>query len=206
MMIPTSTTRSSRIHIKYPISSTKPITPAKPVSITGIIERWAKPRENGVKINCDASLFGNSGRYGIGWIARDDNGKLIYASSLTFAGTPEIHWAEAIGVREALSWIKAEEARRMEAGNSQQRKYTVESDCQVVVKAIQSREEILSPFGNTIEECREIVDELNNIDIVFVKRSGNRAADWLARSDPGCIFRGGYVPAELQSILVADLQ
>ncbi|KAL8100581.1 hypothetical protein AgCh_032729 [Apium graveolens] len=181
-------------------------TPAKQVSITGIIERWAKPRENGVKINCDASLFGNSGRYGIGWIARDDNGKLIYASSLTFAGTPEIHWAEAIGVREALSWIKAEEARRMEAGNSQQRKYTVESDCQVVVKAIQSREEILSPFGNTIEECREIVDELNNIDIVFVKRSGNRAADWLARSDPGCIFRGGYVPAELQSILVTDLQ
>lgn len=40
------------------------------------------------------------------WIERDVNGELISATAVRFNGTPKIHWAEAIGIREALGWIK----------------------------------------------------------------------------------------------------
>lgn len=42
----------------------------------------------------------------MGWIARDDNGCLIKVVALEYTDLTEIHCAEAISIREALSWIK----------------------------------------------------------------------------------------------------
>lgn len=58
---------------------------------------------------------------------------------------------------------------------------------------------IYSPIGAVIDDCRKILASLNNVEIVFVKQSGNRVACWLARSSsssPDCIFRGGFVPPD----------
>lgn len=60
--------------------------PARPVCQAGNNERWTKPRENCVKVNCDAALLTSSGQFGVGWIARDDRGELIQAVSLRFGG------------------------------------------------------------------------------------------------------------------------
>lgn len=70
------------------------------------------------------------------------------------------------------------------------------------------KETICSSFGGVIDECRSIIESYNNVDIVHVKRSGNKAADWLASSSsssPGCIRRGEFVPPELMCILKNDL-
>lgn len=85
----------------------KAISPI-PVPLTGAVEQWNKPEVGSVKVNCDASIFKNSCLFGVGWIVRDDNGELIYAARSCFAGKPEVHHAEAIGIREALSWVKGE--------------------------------------------------------------------------------------------------
>lgn len=181
--------------------------PTKPVPVTGVNEHWIKPQINRVKINCDATVFKHSAQFGVGCIARDDRGDLIYATKACFKGSLEIHVAEAIGIREALSWIKLVEGDPSTPAE-QQASYCVESDCQLAVGAVSSRVTIYSPFGGIIDICRNLVDSMNNVSIVFVKRSGNRAADWLARSsssNPGCISKGEVVPSELEHILVADL-
>lgn len=79
-----------------------------PVLSTGNNERWSKPDDGCVKVNCDATIFTSSKQFGVGWIARDVNGDLICAKSLCLNGRPEIHHAEAVGIWEALSWIKTQ--------------------------------------------------------------------------------------------------
>ncbi|XP_074346607.1 uncharacterized protein LOC141685403 [Apium graveolens] len=140
---------------------------------------------------------------------RNDKGEMLFAARSCFPGKPKVHHAEAIGIREALSWIKVEIDKNEETtACSLQHRMIVESDCQVAVKAVLKKERICSPFGGVIDECKSILESYNNKDIVFVKRSGNKAAYWLASSSsssPGCICRGEYVPSDLIRILENDL-
>lgn len=57
----------------------------------------------------------------------------------------------------------------------------VESDCQVAVMSINNSVPIFSPFGTIIDDCQSILNDIQNVTIQFVKRSGNKAADCLAR-------------------------
>ncbi|XP_074346286.1 uncharacterized protein LOC141685061 [Apium graveolens] len=185
-------------------------TSSTPVHSTGITERWNKPDNGCVKVNYDATIFKSSGQFGVGWIVRNDTRELIYAANSCFPGKPEVYHAEAIGIREALSWIKAEIDKNEESTvcNSQHR-VVVESDCQVAVNTWLKKKKIYSPFSGVIDECRSILESYNNIDIFFVKRSGNKAADWLSNlssSSAGGIWRGEYVPPDLACILKNDLK
>lgn len=76
---------------------------------------------------------------------------------------PEV--VEAIGVREALSWIKMKQMRHVE----------VETDILVSVQAIRSKSVMLSYFGRVIEDCKKTIEELKDFDISlkFIKRSAN---------------------------------
>lgn len=74
--------------------------------------------------------------------------------------------------------------------------YIVESDNQLVVRAVSSSTPIYSPFRGIIDDCRGLLTSMNNVNIVFVKLSGKNAANWLVRhssSNPGCIIRAGFV-------------
>lgn len=73
------------------------------------LEHWTKTKNKCVKVIYDAALFKNLGKFGVGWIARNDKGELIHAVSLRFNDILESHLAEAVGIREALSSIKTEE-------------------------------------------------------------------------------------------------
>lgn len=75
---------------------------------TGIVEHWVKPQRKSVKANCDATIFSSYAQFGVGWIARDVKGELISALNVCYNGNPEIHCKKAIGIRDALSWIKQE--------------------------------------------------------------------------------------------------
>lgn len=100
----------------------------------------------------------------MGWIAKDDRGELIRAVNLRFVGLPGSHLAEAVGIKEALSWIKSIEVSY--SLNTDQQvccRYMVKSDCQGVVDTILSKERILSPYGGIIDDCRSIIEMLNNI-------------------------------------------
>lgn len=97
---------------------------------------------------------------------------MLAAAAKRMKGTPEIHIAEVIDIKEALSWVKRTEDDRRARGVIQQVSYLVESDCLLAVKAVLSDIEIYSSFGGVVSDCRRILRCLNNVSIVSVKRSG----------------------------------
>ncbi|XP_060965673.1 uncharacterized protein LOC115711034 [Cannabis sativa] len=170
-----------------------PLSPPKPGDAS---ETWTKPTV-GIKLNVDAALFEQDLKHGFGCVIRNTEGELISVLAGAKQGkvAPEI--AEALGIREALSWLK----------NHNYSHATVESDSLVCVAAIRSNEKLNSGFGFIVEECKLILRSLLNVTLCFVKRSANRAAHFIARHSLSLaerMFPINSVPLELLSILLGD--
>lgn len=67
---------------------------------------WVKPRKDEVKITVDAAIFTEYSKYGIGLLARDDKGEVLQGRSEVYDGAVRPEIAEAIAVKEALSWVQ----------------------------------------------------------------------------------------------------
>lgn len=67
---------------------------------------WEKPPLNWVKINVDAALFGSENCIGLGMIVRDAAGNFIMARSRKQENLVPLREAEAMCLKEALSWMK----------------------------------------------------------------------------------------------------
>ncbi|XP_074355842.1 uncharacterized protein LOC141695501 [Apium graveolens] len=119
---------------------------------------WVKPKENTVKVSVDAVLFTELSKYGIGLLARDDSGQVIQGRSEVYDGSVRPEIAEAIAVKEALSWIQVRGWKEV----------VVETDYLMVVQAIRSKVNMKSPFGSIILEYRRMIMGLN-IELFFVK-------------------------------------
>uniref|UniRef100_A0A803NT91 Reverse transcriptase n=1 Tax=Cannabis sativa TaxID=3483 RepID=A0A803NT91_CANSA len=160
-------------------------------------EHWTVPNVNFIKVNVDAALFDGGNKYGCGLVARDHYGMLIEGKMVLFSGsvTPEV--AEFIGIREALSWIKSHNWQHV----------TLETDCLTVVRAIRSEVNMISMFGQVIQECKKLLLELKTISVLFVKRLTNVVAYNCTRASIfflGCIFDMESVAFDLLPILIAD--
>lgn len=70
-----------------------------------------------------------------------------------------------MGIREALSWIKAKQLSDV----------IVESDCLVVIQAIRDSIVMSSYLGVLIQECRELLNDLKDKG-KFIERSANNLA------------------------------
>uniref|UniRef100_A0A803NRL8 RNase H type-1 domain-containing protein n=1 Tax=Cannabis sativa TaxID=3483 RepID=A0A803NRL8_CANSA len=160
-------------------------------------ECWSTPGTNSVKINVDAALFEDERGFGIGAVARDDKGLLIEGVCKDFQGKVEPLLAEAIGVKEALSWIKLRDWQQV----------LVEADCMGVVQALRSSLDMVSLFGCVINDCNKLLFELRNASVFFVKRSANKVAHAFAKASlfyPDRIFPLEDVPVDLLPSLVAE--
>lgn len=78
---------------------------------------------------------------------------------------PEI--AEAMGVREALSWTKQQNLQAI----------VIETDCPVLVQALRSSGNLRSYFGRIIAECKSLLVELSDrrVSVFYIKRSANNS-------------------------------
>uniref|UniRef100_A0A803NYV7 Uncharacterized protein n=1 Tax=Cannabis sativa TaxID=3483 RepID=A0A803NYV7_CANSA len=159
---------------------------------------WTAPDAGFLKVNVDGAVFSASGSFGVGGLARDSNGQLIEAFCMHKAGCFQPSLVEAIGVKEALSWIK----------NKGWEHVTLETDSLVVVQALQSNVVMHSVFGSTITYCLNLLKSLSHVNVCFVKRSANNAAHCLARGAcywSDCIFVGSNVPTAISTAVMADL-
>lgn len=69
--------------------------------------RWSKPEQAGwVKINVNAARFEDMNSIGVGAVIRDAQGEFVRARSRRIGGLLQPREAEAISLREALSWVK----------------------------------------------------------------------------------------------------
>lgn len=163
-------------------------------------EQWELPKANTVKVNCDAATFDEPGSHSYAFVVRNDKGEVVDARSRGYMGRVSSENAEAISVREALSWTK----------ESNWQEVTIETDCLLVVQALRSSDLMLSYFGRIIKECKLIIENLKDrhVSVVFVKRSANRVADFLAKathSIADCIWRVTDNHPEFIKVLMDDL-
>ncbi|XP_060959245.1 uncharacterized protein LOC115703661 [Cannabis sativa] len=159
-------------------------------------EQWLKP-SSGIKLNVDAAIFASSLKYGFGCVVRNSAGELVSVFAGIKDGSVAPELAESIGIREALSWLK----------NNAYTRATIESDSLVCVEAIRSEESLVSVFGLVVEDCKNILKDLVNVSISFVKRSANCAAHFVARHSvtfAECMFPINSVPLNFLSILESD--
>ncbi|XP_057419169.1 uncharacterized protein LOC130713418 [Lotus japonicus] len=56
-----------------------------------------------------------------------------------------------------------------------------ESDCQVLVKAWHGREKEISYFASVLADCRIIALSFESFNFSFIRRTGNQAADFVAK-------------------------
>ena len=102
-----------------------------------------------------------------------------------------------MGVREALSWIKHDNRLNI----------IVEMDAKLVYDALCTSPTSNSPFGMTIEDCKEMAASLGNVTFSLVRRSANSAAHVVARASrsmSGPYIWNSIVPDFLFSRLFAD--
>ncbi|KAL8108560.1 hypothetical protein AgCh_024870 [Apium graveolens] len=163
-------------------------------------EHWYKPQINSVKINTDAAIFKESDSYSYVFVVRDHDGSLVEAKARCRRGSISPDLAEALGIREALSWLK----------NTNYANAVVESDCLQVVQAIQSSFICFSYLGRVVSECRNLLVSLSdkNVSFNFVKRSANKVAHYLARYNYSIAdrsWRVGDVHPEFHYVLLKDL-
>ncbi|XP_074358745.1 uncharacterized protein LOC141698038 [Apium graveolens] len=151
---------------------------------------WVKPPPNKVKVSVDAAVFEDQNGIGFGLVARDSKGDLIEATTKFQPGLVAPIVAEAMAFKEALSWMD-DRGWHDAAG---------ESDCLAMVQAIRSTTPMRSYFGSIIEDCRCILQSLNNISLSFVKRPANMVAHQLARESyylSGRKFDRSNVPSSI---------
>lgn len=79
--------------------------------------------------------------------------------------------AEAIGMLEALTWVKDIYGILV----------TVESDSLMVVNALHKKQMNHLEVGHVLEACRVVLSSRNNLNVVHVKKLANKAAHVMAR-------------------------
>uniref|UniRef100_A0A803PFI6 Reverse transcriptase zinc-binding domain-containing protein n=1 Tax=Cannabis sativa TaxID=3483 RepID=A0A803PFI6_CANSA len=70
------------------------------------IEHWTRPIDPYIKVNVDGAIFSNEECFGFGMVARTASGSVIEAVQIRKIGNWSPLLVEAMGLKEALSWIK----------------------------------------------------------------------------------------------------
>lgn len=68
--------------------------------------KWVRPEEGTSKMNVDASFHYDAETCTIEMLVRDHTGSFMEGRSITLASSRNVLEAEAISIREALSWVK----------------------------------------------------------------------------------------------------
>ncbi|XP_073121019.1 uncharacterized protein [Henckelia pumila] len=174
---------------------------AQPSSSTSQIgfRRWKKPPENVLKCNVDAAVIDNYSHFGYGCVLRNTYGVVIAATHGRLQGHLNAMLAEALSIREALSWLKS-------LGFSH---IIVESDALLVIEALNnSSESDSSILGLIVDDCKILAGDFSSCQFVFVYRSANQIAHALARkaiSMSGLLGRATSSPTFISSVILQDL-
>nr|GMD81077.1 uncharacterized protein LOC109164833 [Ipomoea batatas] len=159
--------------------------------------RWMKPSSGRLKLNVDAAVDHTRGRMGFGWVLRNEHGDFIAAVSLPWPGMYSVKEAEAIAVREALSWLKDKSISHCQ----------VETDALQITQSLQSTS-LDSQFDLILLDVKDLLSSLQDVFISFAKRSTNRIAHLLARGSLSMSDRRIWdvcPPSFIVTLLSADL-
>ena len=101
-----------------------------------------------------------------GAVIRSAGGDFIAAKSNSLPGRFDPREAEALGVKEALSWLKKFHFKSV----------MLEMDSLLVFNALHDKFDYPNGFGSIIADCRALAQSLGEVTFSFVRRSANSAA------------------------------
>ncbi|KAH9728256.1 putative reverse transcriptase/RNA-dependent DNA polymerase [Citrus sinensis] len=114
---------------------------------------WKRPQDEWFKCNVDAAVFRHRGTTSFGAVIRSSQGDFIAAKSDSFPGIFDACEAEAVGIREALSWLKTLLVRPI----------IVEMDSLQVFNALHERTDYANGFGVVITDCGALAQSLGDL-------------------------------------------
>ncbi|KAL8148278.1 hypothetical protein AgCh_005592 [Apium graveolens] len=160
--------------------------------------RWVASGEGILKLNMDASLFSGAPDFTVGMVSRDHKNTFLVGRTSCFRAPVSVFEEEAIGVREALSWVKDMQFNAC--------KVELETDSLLVVQGIKNSVINLLEVGEVLEQCRRYLRELEGISIHFIRNQANRVAHKFSRIT--CLVNCHHVftspPVNLVETLVLD--
>lgn len=132
--------------------------------------KWQAPPEGWIKVNVDGSFVTETGNAGVGVVARNALGQVVFTAWKVLFRCADAAEAEAWpcveGIRFASQWAFGP--------------VIVESDCARIVHALQ-RDMDRSDIGFIVSEAKELTKLLVEWKVVLVKRECNAVANSLAR-------------------------
>ena len=123
-----------------------------------------------MKINFDGATFNDIKKASLGVVIWDDFGHVLASLSEQIQLLFSSDLVEAMAVARALSFA-------VELGFS---RFILEGDSELIIKALQSKEDSLAPFGHTLAAAKTIID-VNYVSFSHICRLGNDVAHNLAK-------------------------
>ena len=133
--------------------------------------KWKAPDTGCLKINVDASVRENEDHYSVGMAVRDHERKFVAGKVMKIGGKVSVLEADTVGVLEALSWSK-------EFSNNP---VIIETDSMLTVSAVKRNTMHYLELGSIFQQCRGILAERSDLNLVFVNKLANSVAHEMAR-------------------------
>ncbi|KAL6175960.1 hypothetical protein ACLB2K_052598 [Fragaria x ananassa] len=133
--------------------------------------RWSKPSVGFVKLNIDAAFDPNSGKAGLGRVFCDHDRYCLGAFTKFIVSASSPQHSELLAVLEGVRWARVHHLLPL----------VVETDCQVLVQAVQSGSMDYSSIGFLLSDLRDSLRLAFNARLIFVKREANAVAHALAQ-------------------------
>ncbi|XP_019158357.1 PREDICTED: uncharacterized protein LOC109155085 [Ipomoea nil] len=133
------------------------------------VDRWIKPQQGFMKLNVDAAINKEESCMGFGCVLRDDQGCFVAARGAKWRGTYMAKEAEAMAIRESLTWLKYVTLNKV----------VIEFDSLQVVQNYHSTSGN-SYFHVILGDIKNLMSLFAQSSLVFTKRSANQAAHLLA--------------------------
>jgi len=154
---------------------------------------WTPPTSHQLKCNVDAAIFYDGAGFGV--VVRDHTGRFVAAHCARLGCGRDPYLAEAMAVREALSWLMANSFSN----------FILESDSLNFCFSFNYVSLDLSYVGLIVKQCRNIAHGIGNVSVHHVRRSANRVAHALARATGSSSVLGSWmsVPPACIANLVA---
>lgn len=133
--------------------------------------QWTKPKENHVKVNCDAALNDSRQTTGLGGLFQNSDGEILVSFSSNIDSTIQSALAETLALRKAmlLCW------------ELQFHKALFEGDCLKVITDASSSKTVGDELYPIIHDIRTMLQHSPGWSIQFCHREANRAAHHLAK-------------------------
>ncbi|XP_010688543.2 uncharacterized protein LOC104902451 [Beta vulgaris subsp. vulgaris] len=135
---------------------------------------WKPPPLNQYKINTDASFYANTKQANLSGVCRDHAADWVEGFIMSTSSSNALE-AEIHAIQIALNWIKMKNWKET----------ILSSDCLRAVLIILQEKVLNDISSDMIASCRELLQELRGVKLVFEGRGSNKLADSVAKQAKG---------------------